>query len=133
MVSCFVKLEAIGRDLRLKMLFAYFVTFVIVVVSWYHKKYHKRNQLLSKIPSMTSYPLIGSSLSFVGNSAAKIFQNLEKASKQHGPLWRFDLSPFKTNIVVHDPKVAEGILSSQKLLEKSDEYNFVRQWLGDGI
>lgn len=114
------------------MFFEYLLTFVIIGVSWYHKKYYKRNQLLAKIPSMKTYPLIGSSLSFVGHSAAQIFKNLEEASKLHGPLWRFDLSPFKTNIVVHDPKIVEGILSSQKLLEKSDEYTFIKQWLGDG-
>lgn len=114
------------------MFLAYFLTLVIIVVTWYQKKYYKRNQLLAKIPSMKSYPLIGSSLSFVGKSAAQMFINLEEASKLHGPLWRFDLSPFKTNIVVHDPKVVEGILSSQKFIEKSDEYNLVKQWLGDG-
>lgn len=111
---------------------AYIVALIIVVVSWYHKKHHQRNKLLAKIPAMNSYPLLGSSLSFIGKSASQIFKNLEKASMEHGPLWRIDLSPFSTMVVVHDPKIAEGILSSQKILVKSNEYDFIKQWLGDG-
>lgn len=113
-------------------LLAYFIVAIVVVFTWYHKKYQRRNQLLAKIPSMKSYPLIGSNLSFAGKSAAGIFKVLEKASVELGPLWRFDLTPFFSNIVVHDPKVAEGILSSQKLIAKSVEYEFIEQWLGDG-
>lgn len=111
---------------------AYLVALLVVVVSWYHKKYHNRNRLLSKIPTIPSYPLIGSSLSFVGKSATKVFEVLEKASTDYGAIWRFDLSPFQSNIVVSDPKIVEGILSSQKLLEKSVEYEFVKKWLNDG-
>lgn len=113
-------------------LLAYLVALAIVVVTWYHKRYYQRNKFLSKIPTIPSYPLIGSSLSFTGRSAVEMFQVLEKAARDYGSVWRFDLSPFHSNIVVTDPKLCEGILSSQKLLEKSVEYGFVRKWLNDG-
>lgn len=108
------------------------VTIVVVVITWYHKKFYRRNKLLSKFPTIKSYPLIGSNLSFIGKSAAQIFNTLEQASKDHGQIWRFDLSPFQSNIIVHDPKIAEGILSSQKFLDKSVEYDFIKNWLNDG-
>lgn len=115
-----------------RMLLAYCLALAIVVVSWYHKKYSRRNKLLSKIPTITSYPLIGSNLSFVGKSAPQIFQMIVKTSEQLGSLWRFDLSPFQSNIVIAEPKIAEAVLSSQKLIEKSVEYNFIKQWLNEG-
>lgn len=105
---------------------------LIAVLSWYHKKYNHRNKILSKFPTIKTYPLIGSNLSFIGKSPAGIFKTLRKASVELGPVWRFDFSPFQSNIVVHDPKIAEGILSSQKILDKSIEYKFVKQWLNDG-
>lgn len=113
-------------------LLAYFVVGLIVVLSWYYKKYNHRNKILSKFPTIKTYPLIGSNLSFIGKSPADIFKTLRKASVELGPVWRFDFSPFQSNIVVHDPKIAEGILSSQKILDKSIEYKFVKQWLNDG-
>lgn len=36
-------------------------------------------------------------------------------------------------IMVTDPSLAEAILGSQKLIEKSDEYDFLSQWLGTGL
>lgn len=113
-------------------LIAYLVALAVVVFSWYQKRYYLRNKLLSKIPTIPSYPLIGSSLSLTGRSAAEMFQVLQKAARDYGTLWRFDLSPFHSNIIVSDPKICEGILSSQKLLEKSVEYEFVKKWLNDG-
>lgn len=108
------------------------ITVAVVVVAWYHRRYNRRNKLLEKIPSIPSYPLIGSSFSFIGKSATQVFQVLEKATRDYGAVWRFDLSPFQTNIMVSDPKVVEALLSSQKLLDKSVEYDFIQKWLNDG-
>lgn len=114
-------------------LFIYLFMFLVLgITSWYHTKYIRRNKLLAKIPAIKSYPLIGSNLSFVGKPAIEMFKIFRKASDELGPLYRFDLTPFHSTIVVSDPKIIEGILSSQKLLDKSVEYNFVKQWLNEG-
>lgn len=68
----------------------------------------------------------------MGRSAVEMFQVLQKASKDYGTIWRFDTSPFHSNIFVSDPKMCEEILSSQKLLDKSVEYELARKWLNDG-
>lgn len=114
------------------MFLAYLLAIIVVIVTWYHRKYARRTELLSKIPAIKSYPLVGSNLSFIGKSASGIFNTFIKASEEFGNLWRIDLTPFQTNIVISDPKLMETVLSSQKLLEKSLEYDFVRQWLGEG-
>lgn len=110
----------------------FFIALVVIAVTWYQLKNYRRNQHLAKIPVMKGgLPLIGNILSFVGKTPAQIYKNLEKASVDHGPIWRFDLA-IQTNVMVHDPKLVEGILSSQKMLEKSAEYDSIRKWLGDG-
>lgn len=116
-----------------KMVFlAFFVAIAILIVSWYQMKYYRRNQHLNKIPSMKRYPIIGSSWDYIGKSGEQIFKNLEKASKELGPIWRLDFSLFQTQIFLSDPKVLEGLLSSQKFLTKASEYDVLKAWLGDG-
>lgn len=114
------------------LIFYLLVAVTISVAFWYQTKYRRRNKLLAKIPAIKSYPLIGSNLSFFGKSAADIFKILQKASADLGSMFRFDFSPFQSTIFVSDPKVIEGLLSSQKLIDKSVEYDFVRLWLNDG-
>ncbi|CRK94499.1 CLUMA_CG008004, isoform A [Clunio marinus] len=111
---------------------AYFFVVVIIIVVWYQTKYLRRSCLLQKIPAFRSYPVIGSSLSFIGKSAVDIFKVVEDASKL-GPIFRFDFSPFKSLIICNDPKVVEGILSSQELIVKSYQYDYMKDWLSDGL
>lgn len=35
--------------------------------------------------------------------------------------------------MVADPKMAEVILSSQKIIEKSEDYDLMKSWLGTGL
>lgn len=108
------------------------VSIVAVLVLVYHAKYKRRNELLLKIPAVKSYPLIGSNLTFLGKSLTQIWLIMEKVTQQLGSVWRYDLTPFHSAIVVSDPDVVKEILSSSKLITKSVEYDFLRNWLGDG-
>jgi hypothetical protein len=109
-----------------------FVALVVTFVVWYHIKYHQRNKLLSKIPAYKSYPLIGSNLSLAGKSTVEMFKTFEKASKELGPAFRIDISPFRSLVLMSDVKFLEGLLSSQKHIEKSSGYDYVKDWMGDG-
>lgn len=111
----------------------YLLLIVIAFVVHYHVKYRRRNHLLSKIPAMPSYPLIGSNLSFMGKSPEQILIILADSRKELGPIFRFDFSPYNSTYYITDPKIVEGILSSQKLIEKSVDYFFLEEWLGDGV
>lgn len=44
----------------------------------------------------------------------------------------FQIGP-QVQVLITDPKDAEVILGSQKLIDKSDEYDFIAQWLGTGL
>lgn len=114
------------------LLFYALIFSLIAFATWYYTKYSRRNSALNKFPTIKSYPLIGSNLSFLGKTAVEIFKTFQRASVELGPNYRIDLSPFESNIITSDPKVIEGILSSQKLIVKSKEYDFVRRWLNEG-
>lgn len=52
---------------------------------------------------------------------------------KYGPIWRFEMNPFVPFIYVRDPKIVEEILSSQKLIDKANEYDMLKNWLGSGL
>jgi hypothetical protein len=108
------------------------IIIVLVFVIQYHVKYHRRNYLLSKIPSLPSYPLIGSGLSFLGKSGKDILDILTLKAQELGDIYKIDFTPYATTIVVDNVKIAEKILSSQKFIEKSVDYELISDWLGDG-
>ncbi|CAO1432822.1 unnamed protein product [Diamesa hyperborea] len=111
----------------------YFVACVVVYVSWYYVKYNKRDLHLSRIPQPPSWPLIGNSLEFINKSPPKIFETLNEFSESLGNIWRFSFHSFEHQIMISDPKLVEAILSSQMELVKTDDYRFVKPWLGDGL
>ena len=43
------------------------------------------------------------------------------------------MSPFKSSIVIQDPKIVEEILTSQKFIDKPGEYDALVEWLGRGL
>lgn len=115
----------------------FLVVFVIIVVSyivWYQTKYSRRNAILAKIPSVKKYPLIHNTLEFFGKSPKEIFDWLEDLQVNLGPVYQMTIDPFDdSTIVVTEPKIAEGVLSSQKILEKGDDYDLMKPWLGTGL
>lgn len=111
----------------------YLIAFVVIYVSWYYYKYNKRDLHLSRIPQPPSWPFIGNSLEFINQSPSEIFITLNNFSVSLGGVWRFSFHPFEHQIMISEPKLVETILSSQKQLEKTNDYRFVKPWLGDGL
>lgn len=111
----------------------YFLVFVISFYLWYKKTFGHRNKLLSKFPAPKSYPILNHSFHIIGKTPAEIFQLLAEFSKKYGPVWRFQLNPFVAGIYIRDPKVIEEILSSQKLIDKANEYDMLHGLLGTGL
>lgn len=57
-----------------------------------------------------------------------MFQFTQKYQRLFG-LW---LGP-KLVVAIYDPRDAEIVFRSTKIVEKADEYNLLRPWLGDSI
>lgn len=111
------------------------VTVFFAVVSLAVFVYQKfANQLYygAKIGGPKCYPLVGNAFRFINKSPPDFFLTIERTVREAGKCFRLWLGP-ELLIIVTDAKVAEGVLSSPKFIEKSGEYNFIRPWLGDGL
>ncbi|XP_055638015.1 cytochrome P450 4d1-like [Toxorhynchites rutilus septentrionalis] len=79
-----------------------------------------------------AYPVVGNSHRFTTKSPAEFLEEIQKMIQEYGRCFRLWMGMDFT-IVLTDAKLVETILSSQKFLDKADEYDFIRPWLGDGL
>ena len=109
-----------------------FVALTVAFLAWFYKKYYRRLALANKIPGPPALPILGNALMFLGKSPPELLKVLEGISKKYGRTARILVGP-QVQILITDPKDAETILGSQKLIDKSDEYKFIAHWLGTGL
>jgi cytochrome P450 family 4 len=62
-----------------------------------------------------------------------VLTNMCNYTKNYGPILKAQIGPFRKFLLVSDYKFLESILSSTKLVKKSDDYNFFHPWLGNGL
>lgn len=131
--SCFLNANVYAHETG-KMLLYIVVCVMSLVTLWYHIKYRTRNHQLAQIPSPYKYPLIHNTLEFVGKSPKQIFDWMEQMSCKLGPIYQFTFEPFDySTMVVSDPKMVEQILTSNKLIDKTVDYDLMKSWLGTGL
>lgn len=103
-------------------------------MTWSYLRNRHDEVLLSRIPSPKKYPFIQHALKFAGKSPQEIFAWLEATNKLLGPVFHFKVKPFdNSTFFISDPKVAEALLSSHKILDKHSDYDFLKPWLGTGL
>lgn len=111
-----------------------FVALVLSLVFWYHRKFGHRNNLIAKIPAPKRWPLIHHVPQFLGKSPLELFDYFEETKNKLGQIFILTFDPFDDGaIIVSDPKVAEAVLTSSKHLKKSNDYEMMKNWLGDGL
>lgn len=117
------------------MLLLLLVLLLLGAWAWCHMKHGHRRALLNKIPGPKKYPLIHHSPAFFGKSPRELYVLFEDLRRDYGPVFHISFHSYDSiaTVVVADPKVAEGILSSQKLIEKSVDYDLIKPWLGTGL
>lgn len=111
---------------------AFIVIFLVVFCTWYYRNYHERYSLARKLPGLPAWPIIGNAHNFLGVSPSKLLKRLEENIKIHGQTVRFMLGPVVV-VFLGDPVDVEAVLGSQKLIDKSEEYEFIGEWLGTGL
>lgn len=105
----------------------------LVLFFFYHKNKNRRNrELLSKIPTLPSVPILDHALHFVNKSPAEILEFSLKLSKDLGRIAYISILG-NPQIITSDPKLSEQILSSSKFIEKSNFYDFFSNWLNTGL
>lgn len=123
---------SINSVLKMIAVFIFLTLSLSTYFLWDYFNSKRRRELLSKIPSPKSIPFINHTAHFVNKIPEDILKTLTKFSEELGSIWYFTI-PGSTNIMVSDPKVAEVILSSQKIIEKSSDYDLIVPWLGTGL
>lgn len=108
------------------------ILMLIFFIVPYVQKYRERMAMLEKFPGPKGLPLIGNAWDLLKLKHEDILSVLEVLHKEFGSTIRFLIGP-KADILFTDPKDVEIILGSQKILEKSDEYSFLVEWLGTGL
>lgn len=88
--------------------------------------------MISKLPGPTGNPIFGIALDLLRLKPTEILGYFEKEFKEHGRLLSFMIGT-SHSVLLTDPNDVEVILSNQKILEKTDEYNFLLDWLGSGL
>lgn len=69
---------------------------------------------------------------FLFKSPTEVLDTLSNISAQYPDLVCLMLGP-QPEILIKNPKIVEAILGSQKLIDKSEEYDFIEKWLGTGL
>jgi cytochrome P450 family 4 len=100
-------------------------------VFWWINRTNRNKHFYKSLPGPPTIPLFGNALDF--KSTKDVLTNLCNYTKNYGPILKAKIGPFRKFILVSDYKFLETILSSTKLIKKSDDYNFFHPWLGTGL
>ncbi|XP_069949155.1 cytochrome P450 4c3-like isoform X1 [Cherax quadricarinatus] len=106
---------------------------VAIVLPWLIRR-QRKIWLIEQIPGPKALPILGNALE-VTVEPREVFQAIicsARVWKHHTSLVRAWAGPFPL-VQMTNCRTAEVILSSQKHLDKSREYNFLHPWLGTGL
>ncbi|CAO1377861.1 unnamed protein product [Diamesa serratosioi] len=108
-------------------------TLVILVLVHLYQTTGRMAKLANQLPGPKTLPFIGNAHIALGlKSNHHAFKRAMSLSEKYGKVIRGWIGP-KLIIFLMDPQDVEIILNSQVHIDKSDEYNFFRPWLGNGI
>lgn len=110
----------------------FFIAAIVAAIIYYFKNFHESYMSAIKLPGPRALPIIGNALMFLGKSPPNLLKTLEGLSQKYGPVVRIMIGP-QIQVLLTDPQDLEVVLGSQKLIDKSDEYSFIAQWLGSGL
>ncbi|XP_069949156.1 cytochrome P450 4c3-like isoform X2 [Cherax quadricarinatus] len=103
---------------------------VAIVLPWLIRR-QRKIWLIEQIPGPKALPILGNALE-VTVEPREVFQIITGATSVLRGVWRVWLGT-RPMILASQCQHAEVILSSQKHLDKSREYNFLHPWLGTGL
>uniref|UniRef100_A0A182VX81 Rho-GAP domain-containing protein n=1 Tax=Anopheles minimus TaxID=112268 RepID=A0A182VX81_9DIPT len=101
------------------------VAAVLAVFDWKLKAYQD-------LPGPRRWPLIGNVVSFLGAGPVEIFDQLIAFAATYGKVYKLDFF-YDYTIVYSSPEAAEAILTSPAFAAKSQDYDKVSEWIGNGL
>ncbi|KAK5641939.1 hypothetical protein RI129_010486 [Pyrocoelia pectoralis] len=104
--------------------------FIVLVVGWWPNR--RRRELIDKIPGPYHYPILGAVPYFIlqPGKAWKEFRNYAKS--RNYPMYKVVLfgAPYIHFLL---PEDIEMVLSSRKHINKTNVYEYIKLWVGQGI
>uniref|UniRef100_A0A182PZ35 Uncharacterized protein n=1 Tax=Anopheles epiroticus TaxID=199890 RepID=A0A182PZ35_9DIPT len=98
---------------------------VLAALDWKYKSYQH-------LPGPRRWPLIGNVVSFIGAGPVEIFDQLIAFTNTYGKVYKLDFF-YDYTIIYSSPEAAEGILTSPAFTAKSQDYDKVSEWIGNGL
>ncbi|XP_058451286.1 cytochrome P450 4d2-like [Malaya genurostris] len=104
------------------------VIFIITVLVAVHIKLTNFQHL----PGPKEWPLLGCSLEFVNLNSVDIFNLLRRFAREYGKAYKICFA-YDYSLVFAKPEIAEKIVNTQSYASKSEDYDKVSEWIGDGL
>lgn len=109
------------------------ITFVIVTIFFKDLKHFLRVCYLARqFPGPKPWPLLGNANLFLGAKPENVFKIVCDIMNDYGKTVKFWLG-LEFSIFMLDIKDVEHVLGTNNLLVKSIEYNFLNNWLCEGL
>ncbi|XP_039278579.1 cytochrome P450 4g15 isoform X2 [Nilaparvata lugens] len=103
----------------------------VALVAYYRMSRRRLYQLAADIPGPTGYPLLGNALEFVG-SPNDVFTRIVNKGDTYKNMLRMWIGP-RLLVFIYKPDDVEVLLSSSQHINKGQDYDFFRPWLGNGL
>lgn len=116
----------------LKMDLLIIIALVAIVVAYFYRKYMKIVASVAHIPGPPVVPFLGNALMFVGKKPTDIVKMGEEIVRKYGFYHKILLGP-KILISLAEPEDLEVILAQGKTIQKSEEYEYTKDWIGEGL
>ncbi|XP_055549737.1 cytochrome P450 4d1-like [Wyeomyia smithii] len=97
-----------------------------------YRNYAKTFEAAKQYSGPPALPIIGNGLWFLNKSPVEFIQIIGELVAIYGNHFRFWQGP-QLLIYTGNPAHIESILTNRHLTDKSSEYNFLSDWLGDGL
>jgi cytochrome P450 family 4 len=111
----------------------YFVfAIILLAIGYFYCEYMKIVESVAHIPGPPALPFLGNALMFVSIKSSGLTKLASEITKKYGLFVRILLGP-KIMVLLCDPLDVEDFLVNIKSTEKSEEYDYVKPWIGEGL
>ncbi|XP_065079031.1 cytochrome P450 4C1-like [Ochlerotatus camptorhynchus] len=109
------------------LIFFIFVPFL----RWWVKR-ARLGQIIDKIPGPKAYPFIGTTYTFFGKKHYELFYVIDERTRRYPEIHRI-WTGLRPEVRISKPEYVETIIGASKHMEKSHGYEFLYEWLGEGL